>query len=85
MKMVLTFCGCLGASGAVFLLTGGEFDTVTLNAWMYIQLLNNAGTHETSNAYYYMSAVGLIMTVFAITISLFVRKYMDKAFDEVEF
>lgn len=85
MKMVLTFCGCLGASGAVFLLTGGEFDTITLNAWMYIQLLNNAGTQATSNAYYYMSAVGLIMTVFAITVSLFVRKWMDKAFDEVEF
>ena len=85
MKMVLTFCGCLGASGAVFLLTAGEFDTVTLNAWMYLELLNNAGTYETSNAYYYMSAVGLIMTVFAITISLFIRKYMDKAFDEVEF
>ena len=85
MKMVLTFCGCLGASGAVFLLTAGEFDTITLNAWMYIQLLNNAGTQETSNAFYYMSAVGLVMTVFAITISLFIRKWMDKAFQEVEF
>ena len=85
MKMVLTCCGIFSASGAVFLLTEGKYGTITFNTWMYLQLLNNTGSYKTSNAYYYMSAVGLIVTVCAVTISLCVRRYMDKAFDDVEF
>lgn len=85
LKMVLLTCGIFGASGAVFLLTGGEFGTMTLSAWMYLQLYRLSGNRFTSNAFNYMSAVGLVMTVIAITISLFVRKWSDKAFEEVEF
>ena len=85
LKMVLLTCGIFGASGAVFLLTGGDFGTMTLSAWMYLQLYTLSGNQDTSNAFNYMSAVGLVMTAIAITISLVVRKWSDKVFDEVEF
>ena len=85
LQMVLMFCGIFGASGNVFLLTGGKYNTMTLNAWMYIQLYENSGSRYTSNVYNYMSAVGLCLTVVSITISLLIRRWTDKAFDEVEF
>ena len=58
---------------------------MTLSAWMYLQLYTLSGNQDTSNAFNYMSAVGLVMTAIAITISLVVRKWSDKVFDEVEF
>ena len=85
LQMTLMFCGILGAGGSVFLLTGGEYGTMTLSAWLYIQMVDNAGSIETSNALYYMSAVGVCMTVIAVLIGRLVRYIADKAFDEVEF
>lgn len=85
LKMVLTVCGILGASGQVFLLTNGQYGTMTLNAWLYITLLNNSGSEYTSNVYNFLSAVGLVMTVISVGIALAVRKYTDKAFDDVDF
>lgn len=85
LKMVLNCCSVFGASGAVFLLTKGNYGTMTLNAWMYLQIFNNTGTHETSNVYNYMSAVGLVLTVIAVTISIFIRRWADKTFEEVEY
>ena len=85
LQMVLLFCGIFGATGNVFLLTGGQYETMTLNAWMYTTLYNNSGSVYTSNVYNYMSAVGLLVTVVAIIISLSIRKITDKVFDEVEY
>lgn len=85
LKMVLTVCGILGATGQVFLLTNGQYGTMTLNAWMYITLLNNSGSEFTSNVYNFLSAVGLVMTVISVAIAMVVRKYTDKAFDDVDF
>ena len=85
LQMVLMFCGIFGASGSVFLLTKGMYGTMTISAWMYLQLLNQSGSQYTSNAYNYMSAVGLVITILAIALSLGIRKWTDKAFEEVEF
>ncbi len=85
LQMVLKFCGIFGASGAVFLLTKGEYGTMTLSSWMYLQLYNQSGNVYTSNVYNYLSAVGLLMTVIAVAISLIIRKITDKFFNEVEF
>ena len=84
-QMVLKFCGIFGASGAVFLLTKGEYGTMTLASWMYLQLYNQSGNVFTSNVYNYLSAVGLVTTVIAVAISLVVRKITDKFFNDVEF
>ena len=85
LQMVLTFSAVFSASGNVFLLTGGEYDTMTLNAWMYLELYNSSGNQYTSNVYNYLSAVGLMLTVVAVTISLLVRRFTDKVFNDVEF
>lgn len=85
LQMVLMVCGVFSASGEVFLLTGGEYGTMTLNVWMYKQIYEVAGNINTSNVFNYMSAVGLVMTVIAVTISLSVRKWTDKAFSDVDF
>ena len=85
LQIVMMACGVFGASGAVFLLTRGEYGTTTLSCWTYLQVLNVAGTAETSNAFHYLSAVGFVMTVIAIIISLSVRKVADSYFEEVEF
>lgn len=85
LQMVLKFCGIFGASGAVFLLTKGDYGTMTLSSWMYLQLYNQSGNVYTSNVYNYLSAVGMVMTVIAVAISLVVRKITDKFFNDVEF
>lgn len=85
LKMVLLFCTIFSASGSVFLLTGGEYETMTVNTWLYITLLNHSGQYYTSNGYNYLSAVGLMLTVVAVAISLIVRTITDKFFDDVEY
>ena len=84
LKMLLSICGIFGASGAVFLLTEGKFGTMTLSAWMYIQTLAGTGQPD-SPLYRYLSAVGIMMTVMAIILTLSIRRFTDKVFDEVEF
>lgn len=85
LKMVLLGCGLFSASGNVWLLTGGQYGTQTISSWMYNTLMNGSGAAFSSNVYNYMSAVGLAITVIAITLSRFIRKWADRAFEEVEF
>ena len=85
LKLVLTICGIFGATGQVFLLTNGSYNTVTLSVWMYKTLLSGSGNEFTSNVYNYLSAVGIIMTVIAVAISIVIKKITDKAFDDIEF
>lgn len=85
LQMILLCCGIFSASGAVFLLTEGYYDTMTIGAWLYLTLYRNSGSMYTSNVYNYMSAIGISLTVVAVTISLFVRRFTDRAFEEVEY
>ena len=85
LQMVLMVCHIFGATGQVWLLTKGEYGTHTISSWMYKILLQNSGGAYTSNVYNYLSAVGLIITIIAIILSTVVRKWTDKAFEEVEF
>lgn len=85
LQMVLLGCGLFSATGSVFLLTSGEYGTMTISAWMYLTLYRGSGSSFTSNVYNYMSAVGLLLTAVAIILSLTIRKLTDKVFDEVEF
>ena len=85
LQMILLFCGIFGASGEVFLLTEGQYGTINLNTWIYLQLFKHSGNNYTSNVYNYMSAAGMVMTVIAIILSIVVRKFTDKAFQDVEF
>lgn len=85
LNMVLKFCGIFSASGAVFLLTQGDYGTMTVSAWMYMQMYKFSGDAYGSNVFNYLSAVGLIITVISVALGTVIRKYTDKAFTEVEF
>lgn len=85
LQMVLMFCGIFNADGGVYLLTKGEYGTHTIKSWMYTQLVNSSGGNYTSNAYNYLSAVGLVVSVIALVISFSIRKWTDKAFEDVEY
>lgn len=85
LQLVLSFCAIFSASGEVFLLTGGEFGTMTITCWMYKELLKASGNLAGSGSYNYLSAVGLVITIVAIGLSFVIRRWADKAFDEVEY
>ena len=85
LQMVLMTCGIFGSTGAVWLLTKGEFGTHTISSWTYKVLLENSGNAYSSNVYNYLSAVGLVFTVIAILLSIVIRRWSDKRFEEVEF
>lgn len=82
---VMMFCGIFNASGQVFLLTEGKFGTMTLDAWMYIQIMQGGNNIQNSNIFNYMSAVGMVMTIIAVAISLGIRKWTDKVFKGLEY
>lgn len=85
LQMVLQACAIFSASGQVFLLTGGDYGTHTITSWMYVTVLNGTGNYSTTNAYNYMAAVGMCLSVVAVAISLFVRKVTDNLIEEVEY
>ena len=83
LSLVMGVCGFFNASGAVFLLTGGEYGTITLSSWMYLQLYG--ASVGGSNAFNYMAAIGMGLTVFSVVMSRVMRKITDSVFDGVEF
>lgn len=85
LQLTMRFCGILSASTSAFLLTRGDYGTMTLGTWLTLQLYNFSGNAYTSNVYNYMSAVGLVMTVISVLIGQTVRKICDKAYTEVEY
>lgn len=85
LQMVLMVCGVFGCSGQVWLLTRGEYGTHTITSWMYMQLISGSGGSYKSGVFNYMSASGLVLTLIAVALSTIVRKWTDKAFEEVEF
>ena len=85
LQMILLICGLFSSSGQVWLLTEGQYGTMTMSSWLYKMLYENSGSNYTSNVYNYLSAVGLIITTIAIILSVFTRRYTSKVFKEVEF
>lgn len=84
LMFVLQIAGIFGASGQVFLLTQGSDGTQTIANWMYLQVYSVA-INNSSNAFNYMSALGLFLTVISCVISLTIRKVAGKFFKEVEY
>lgn len=82
--LILQLGGIFGASGQVFLLTFGEFNTQTLSNWFYMQVYGNV-LRPGSSTFNYMSAWGFCITVIACTISFVSRKFLTKLVPDVEF
>ena len=78
MLWMLSVVGIFGATGNVFLLTQGEYGTMTLSCWMYLQVYKNQANASMSNVYNYMSAIGLLITVVSVALSFGIRKLTGK-------
>lgn len=84
LHLLLAVCGLLGSSGAVFLLTNGEFGTQTLSTWLYMQTLAGVGNPD-APVFNYMSAVGIVMTIVAVSLTFTVKRFTKKAFAGVDY
>lgn len=85
LQLMMSVVGVFNASGAVFLFTKGQKGTMTLSCWTYLQVYNNIGGDKYSNAYNYLSAVGLLITAASIILALIVHKITGTKFKEVQY
>ena len=83
--LLLSIVGLFGATGNVFLLTGGGVGTMTLSVWMFTRVYNVSYTAYPPNGFHYLSAVGLFFTTLSVALVLIIRTIADKFFSGVEY
>ncbi len=83
MLVTTNLAGIFGATGAVFLLTGGRYGTQTVSNWLYMKV-QGAGNAFDLNLYR-ASALGLVLTVISCAIALISRFLLNRHLQEVEF
>ena len=83
LTLTLTVCGIFGATGSVFLLTGGKHGTQTVSNWMYIHIVN--ATNPMARPLYRISAMGLMLTVVSCALAFTVRKFLASRISEVQY
>ena len=84
LMFILSIASIFGASGQVFLLTQGQAGTQTISNWMYMQVYG-VSINNSSNAFNYMSALGMFLTIISCAVSLTLRKVSGKMFQGVEY
>lgn len=82
--VVTQLAGMFGASGNVFLLTGGKYGTQTLSNWMY-QRVQQATIPERSPNIYRVSAMGLMLTVVSCIIAFTVKHFLTNKIEETTY
>lgn len=85
LQMIFMACGIFNAGTDAFLMTRGEYGTMTFGCWMELQMLAGSGQRYGSGVHNFMSAVGMCVTAIAVPLGLVVRKYAGNFFTEVEF
>lgn len=85
LQMIFMFCGLFTYSTDAFVMTRGEYGTMTFSVWMQLQLLAGSGGSYSDGVYGYMAAVGMCVTAIAVPLGMLIRKFAGKAFQEVEF
>ena len=84
LKAIMLISSVFGASGAVFLLTNGEYGTMTFSAWQYIQIRNSAN-NPNSVVYNYVSAIGIVVTLVAMVLVVVGKTLENKLFKDVDY
>lgn len=84
LKAIMLISSVFGASGAVFLLTNGDYGTMTFSAWQYIQI-RNSSNNPNSVIYNYVSAIGIIVTLVAMVLVLAGKWLENKLFKDVDY
>ena len=70
--------GLLSGDGPILLLTGGDYDTITLGYWSYKQVI-------LGNQYEYPAAVGVVMTLVVAPIAILSKNLLGRVYSDVEF
>ena len=83
MLITTNLAGIFGASGAVFLLTGGKFGTQTVSNWLYMKVQSASSDMDLN--LYRASALGLVLTLISCAIALLSRFFLNRYVEEVEF
>jgi uncharacterized protein YkwD len=81
LKAIMLISAVFGSSGAVFLLTNGENDTMTFGAWQYIQIRNSAN-NPNSVVYNYVSAIGILVTLVSMVLVVLGKWAENKLFKD---
>ncbi|MGN1077330.1 MAG: carbohydrate ABC transporter permease, partial [Candidatus Gallimonas sp.] len=83
--IVTSLAGMFGATGNVFLLTGGgKYGTQTLSNWMYLRIQQSTVPERSPNLYR-VSAMGLMLTVISCIIAFSVRRFMTSKIEETTY
>ncbi len=75
--LVLNFTGLFSASGPILLFTQGKAETTTLAYWTFAQVYG-AGGYGGSGSYGLVSAMGIIMTLIAVPLTMLVRWLVER-------
>ncbi len=84
LKAIMLISSVFGASGAVFLLTNGDYGTMTFSAWQYIQI-RNSSNNPNSVVYNYVSAIGIVVTLVSMVLVLLGKWIENRLFKEVDY
>ena len=76
MQIIISFAGIFSASGAILLFTSQVPSTWTFAYWIFDQV-------RMSNSYYLPATLGLIFTLVAFPLGLFVRKLVTSIYQDV--
>ena len=83
LTLTLSICGIFGATGQVFLLTGGEYGTQTVSNWMYMHIVQ--AQNPMAKPLYRISAMGLMLTVVSCILAFTIRKFLASRITEVQY
>lgn len=75
--------GIFGSTGAVFLLTNGEYGTQTVSNWIYTRVLQS--NTPLAKPLYRVSAMGLMLTVVSCALAFLIKKFVSSRVEDVEY
>jgi ABC-type sugar transport system permease subunit len=82
-QIIFLFTGMFNSSGPILLFTNGQYETSTLNYWIFMQIYGD-GTIGGTGQYNLVSCAGVCFTMVGIVIITIVRKIFDKV-DSIEY
>ena len=82
-QIVFLFTGMFNSSGPILLFTNGQYETSTLNFWIFKQVYGD-GTVGGTGKYNLVSCAGVCFTILGVIVITIVRKIFDKV-DSVEY
>ena len=75
--LIFTFTGIVNSSGPILLFTNGDFETTTINFWIFLKVYGQQG-NGAGGDYGVVSATGLCFTLVTVPLILFVRRLLEK-------